>query len=31
VAHKPDEYVPRDEFIVSAKIYGDIAQQVLGN
>ena len=30
VAHKPDEYVPKDEFIASAGIYADIAQRVLG-
>lgn len=31
VAHKPDEFVPKDEFLVSAAIYGDIARRVLGN
>ncbi|QEW21030.1 Acetylornithine deacetylase [Marinibacterium anthonyi] len=30
VAHKPDEFVPKDEFIASAGIYADIAHRVLG-
>ena len=29
VAHKPDEFVPRDEFIRSALIYRDIAEHML--
>ncbi len=29
VAHKPDEFVPRDEFMRSALIYRDIAQSML--
>jgi succinyl-diaminopimelate desuccinylase len=29
VAHKPDEFVPRDEFIRSALIYRDIAERML--
>ncbi len=31
VAHKPDEFVPKDEFIISSAIYGSIAQRVLGS
>lgn len=31
VAHKPDEFVPKDEFITSCAIYGDIALRVLGH
>lgn len=30
VAHKPDEFVPKDEFLTSAAIYTDIARRVLG-
>ncbi|SLN27010.1 Acetylornithine deacetylase [Aquimixticola soesokkakensis] len=30
VAHKPDEFVPKAEFITSCAIYRDIAQRVLG-
>ena len=29
VAHKPDEFVPRDQFIRSALIYKDIAERML--
>jgi acetylornithine deacetylase/succinyl-diaminopimelate desuccinylase-like protein len=29
VAHRPDEYVPKDEFIISARIYADIAFRIL--
>jgi len=29
VAHKPDEFVPIDEFITSASLYADIAQRIL--
>ena len=29
VAHKPDEFVPRDEFIRSALIYRDVARRML--
>ena len=29
VAHKPDEFVPRDEFIRSGLIYRDIAEGML--
>lgn len=29
VAHRPDEFVPTDEFITSAAIYADIARRVL--
>lgn len=30
VAHKPDEFVPIDEFVASARIYRDIALKMLG-
>ncbi|MGY9046505.1 hypothetical protein P775_12950 [Puniceibacterium antarcticum] len=29
VAHKPDEFVPKDEFLVSASIYADVARRML--
>ncbi|MFE3837229.1 M20 family metallopeptidase [Pseudogemmobacter sonorensis] len=29
VAHRPDEFVPLDEFVASAAIYADIAQRLL--
>ena len=29
VAHKPDEFVPRDEFVRSALIYRDVAERML--
>jgi len=29
VAHKPDEFVPTEEFITSASLYADIAQRIL--
>lgn len=29
VAHRPDEFVPTDEFIASAAIYADIARRIL--
>lgn len=29
VAHRPDEFVPVDEFIVSASIYADVAHRIL--
>ncbi len=31
VAHKPDEFVPIDEFLASASIYRDIVLDMLGN
>jgi succinyl-diaminopimelate desuccinylase len=30
VAHKPDEFVPVDEFIASSLIYRDVARAMLG-
>ena len=29
VAHRPDEFVPADEFVMSAAIYADIARRIL--
>jgi len=29
VAHKPDEFVPKDEFLTSAVIYADVARRML--
>ena len=31
VAHKPDEFVPRDELIRSRLIYRDVAIRILGD
>jgi acetylornithine deacetylase/succinyl-diaminopimelate desuccinylase len=31
VAHKPDEFVPVDEFITSSLIYRDVAKAMLRN
>jgi len=31
VAHKPDEYVPRDELVRSGLIYRDVAMRILGD
>jgi len=31
VAHKPDEYVPRDELVRSRLIYRDVAMRILGD
>ena len=31
VAHKPDEFVPRDELIRSSLIYRDVAIRILGD
>jgi acetylornithine deacetylase/succinyl-diaminopimelate desuccinylase len=31
VAHKPDEFVPVDEFVVSSLIYRDVAKAMLRN
>lgn len=30
VAHKPDEYVPKNEFLLSARIYAEVASRMLG-